>query len=167
MPHSEPNDRGCFKGGPRGRGEAGRPRQNRVAHGRRNSARTCGQHLSHKKGISTRAVVEYGRIECTADRHVRTALALSGSGMIRQTACAVARSPKTIRSGWLESHFVVTKRGNQKDRQTADTAGQEPEQIEGRFIGPVDILENQNCRPGCLYDQIEQGIENRPRAWPP
>ena len=87
-----------------------------VAHRGGDGGATGGEHLGHVERVAARQVVEGARGDAVLRRELATASRDSGRASRRRTACAVASSPSTIRSGCVAVELVVAER---RERQRA------------------------------------------------
>jgi hypothetical protein len=61
--------------------------------------------------------------------------------------------------GMQGADLVVPVGDDQHGGCGTEPAGQEPEQVQGGLVGPVDVLDHQHRRHPCVQQPVEQGGE--------
>jgi len=136
-----------------------RARQHRVARRRRDLAHPGLQHFGHIERVSARQPVQLGRVKAARagqpPHRVR--------GQRRQLNPPGRPLPgKLTKSGTKRvssGQVLVTVGHKQQHRSVPDSPAQEPQQVNGRLIGPVDVLHNHHVQRPRFADLAQQSTE--------
>jgi hypothetical protein len=154
-----PEHRGRREDSPPGRRQSVRPGQDRVAHGRGNLGRTTRDQLGQEERVTFCNPLHLPDHErrMRSCEHLRDRIRTQRLQL--QTAHARRRGQRAQRQGQRVSraHLVRAEGGDQQHRHPVQPPPAMRQQVEGRTVGPVDILENQGRRP--VLEHLAQGAE--------
>jgi hypothetical protein len=142
------DDRRGVEHASRRRGEPGRAREGRVPHGRRQHRTAGREHLGHEERIALGTPEQL----LAVDRR---------SGVVRETPHRRPREPWDVdplhprtrrevaqhdgqRMG--ARHLVVPERPHDQDGKPVEPASEEAEQVQGRLVRPVQVLQHEKGR---------------------
>ncbi len=76
----------------------------------------------------------------------------NGTSSIRRVQRCTASSPERHPQRIARRQLILAVGRHDQDRELADPTGQEPQQIQRRLIGPVDVLDDDHAQPGRLAE---------------
>ncbi len=133
------------------------PGQDGIANGVGGTVRAGGQHLGDEEWVATREPVQLLRVDGLTpreegdpgrrERRKAHPMHASPGGQLAE------QDPERVRARQL----VVAVRREHQRRHAAQPPGQHAQQVEGRLVGPVQVLEDQHHR---LADGLRQGVDD-------
>ena len=139
--------------------------QDRVADRRRDVAIATGQHLGQEERVARRPAVELPRVDAVRLGELR-------DGIEREPRQLAAGDP--LRRGQLAEHdpqgvakleLVVAIGGDDQRRRRVHLAREESQDVEGRLVGPVQVLEDEHGRRAAR-ELAQQGGRDLVRVRP-
>ena len=157
-PDDAPDDAGRLDGAPRLVVEAREARGDRVADARGQTPTAGRHHLGHEEGVPGGEAVELLGVDVEPfgqprDRRARQRRDLQAGDARRGREVAEDDAQRVPRADLV----VAVRREDQRARPP-DPAAEEAEQVEGRLVGPVDVLEDRDGGP--LPERLEQERED-------
>ena len=152
---------------PRGAGSAATPGPARPR-GRSRGSRRCPQRASRRRRTGSRRSggrARRGRRRRAAS--VATASGDSGERVTRRTDRLVASSPTRVCRGWSRSSWSSRYVTTTSDGGGLHLAREQAEHVEGRLVGPVQVLEHQDGRvhrPELAQEALHHGVRRRVRG---
>ena len=141
------------------RPESRGPGQHRVAGGGRYPVQPGLQHLRDVERVSAGGLVQLGGIQAAVpghDRHgprrQREEFDPPGTSLHREL-------PESHPQRVAHRQLILPVRSHDQDRELADPPGQEPQQVQGRLVGPVDVLDDDHAKPALCTELTQQGRE--------
>ncbi|HEY1275473.1 MAG TPA: hypothetical protein VGF25_11200 [Thermoleophilaceae bacterium] len=144
--------------------EAGRTRQHRVADGRRHPATVArGEYLGHVERVAAGPAMELGGVEVrgAGERRHR----VDRQGPEREPGHGgAAQVPQGHPHGMGAVELLLPVRRDDERRQRRDPPGQQTQQVEGRLVGPVEILDHEHRRAPAAELLRQRRRERRRRG---